>query len=180
MNPGIYIDEIGNRYGRLLVVAKTREKTSNKVAWECLCDCGETTIVRTTNLRSGATISCGCSKKLPVGMSSMHRLLRTYKRNAKLYNRAWELSEEEFLKLTQEPCHYCGTLAFSEIKLKYGMNGGYAYNGIDRVDNSVGYIPSNVVTCCKRCNGAKSDMSYDDFVAWIIAVNKHLILKEDN
>lgn len=40
---------------RVAVYARTRA-----VIWECLCDCGKTTEVRDSNLRSGHTKSCGC------------------------------------------------------------------------------------------------------------------------
>ena len=42
-----------------------------------------------------------------------------------------------------------------------------AYNGLDRVDNSRGYEPSNVVPCCRRCNRAKDDMSSQEFMKWL-------------
>lgn len=45
----------GRRFGSL--VAQRRLPGSR---YECLCDCGNTTIVRTTSLTSGNTSSCGC------------------------------------------------------------------------------------------------------------------------
>ena len=52
--------EPGQRYGRLTVVAKTDRRVSDRVVWECRCDCGNETVVRQTNLQSGKTKSCGC------------------------------------------------------------------------------------------------------------------------
>lgn len=43
----------------------------------------------------------------------------------------------------------------------------YAYNGIDRMDNSKGYVDGNVLPCCSICNHAKHVMNYDDFISWI-------------
>lgn len=34
-----------------------------KVRWKCICECGETCIISSQNLLSGATISCGCKMK---------------------------------------------------------------------------------------------------------------------
>lgn len=60
------IDLTGGRYGRLTVV-KLSDKTihSNKWKrfWECLCDCGNTTIVEGYWITSGKIISCGCARK---------------------------------------------------------------------------------------------------------------------
>lgn len=50
---------IGRRFGRLVVVEKTRT-ASGRVAWVCKCDCGKSTIVRTDSLTRGLTKSCGC------------------------------------------------------------------------------------------------------------------------
>ena len=44
------------RFGRLTIVA--RDNTLKK--YLCKCDCGNTQYVRTGNLTSGSTISCGC------------------------------------------------------------------------------------------------------------------------
>lgn len=43
----------------------------------------------------------------------------------------------------------------------------FVYNGIDRMDNSLGYISGNVVTCCQICNRAKGAMLLEDFMLWI-------------
>lgn len=59
-----YKDIIGERFGRLVVVAPTEKRGANgSVKWLCSCDCGNTTVVETTNLRSGSTQSCGCLAK---------------------------------------------------------------------------------------------------------------------
>lgn len=53
------IDRIGNRYGLLTVVAEA-SNLSTSTAWRCRCDCGEEVVVRTGNLTTGTTRSCGC------------------------------------------------------------------------------------------------------------------------
>lgn len=52
------IDEIGNRYGLLTVLKETRDK-NNRLAWLCQCDCGNTKVVRGSDLRSGKITTCG-------------------------------------------------------------------------------------------------------------------------
>ena len=53
------INEIGNRYGRLLVESFAYTKNSTAY-WNCRCDCGHTTIARGNALRQGQIHSCGC------------------------------------------------------------------------------------------------------------------------
>ena len=52
-------DYIGKRFGQL-TVTRYHGKTEGAHRWECLCDCGNTTIVHQTLLQSGKTKSCGC------------------------------------------------------------------------------------------------------------------------
>jgi hypothetical protein len=54
------VDEIGKRYGKLVVVSRAESKHS-KVMWNCLCDCGSTTTSYGSALRQGRVLSCGCS-----------------------------------------------------------------------------------------------------------------------
>lgn len=49
--------------------------------------------------------------------------------------------------------------------------GTYAFNEIDRVDNSKGYITSNVVPCCKFCNAAKGTSTVTEFMYWLTHIN---------
>lgn len=51
-------DLTGQRFGRLVVVA--RHKAERGVKWECRCDCGRSSVVYGPNLKSGGTKSCGC------------------------------------------------------------------------------------------------------------------------
>lgn len=53
-----FIDETGNKYGFLTVKEPTKDK-NGRSAWLCLCDCGNTKIVRGTDLRKGKITSCG-------------------------------------------------------------------------------------------------------------------------
>lgn len=57
------IDLTGERFGRLTVIKKSDRDSSNKILWECKCDCGTITKARTNSLTSGHTSSCGCFNK---------------------------------------------------------------------------------------------------------------------
>lgn len=53
-------DLSGRRFGRLTVQAEAGRNAKKGVMWQCLCDCGNTTVVASTNLIQGHTQSCGC------------------------------------------------------------------------------------------------------------------------
>lgn len=54
-------NEIGNKYGKLLVIKEDNQRTDNRyIKWICKCDCGNIISVPGVYLRSGTTQSCGC------------------------------------------------------------------------------------------------------------------------
>ncbi len=59
---------------------------------------------------------------------------------------------DTFSKLILEECHYCGHKTEGEV------------NGIDRVDNSIGYSIENCVTSCWKCNRLKYIYNKDFFI----------------
>jgi len=59
---GKFIDLVGQRFGRL-VVMELIGRINNNIRWNCICDCGKTTIVQGGNLPNGNTKSCGCYRK---------------------------------------------------------------------------------------------------------------------
>ncbi len=68
-------------------------------------------------------------------------------------------------------CNYCGDPPSCTM---YNRNKSdfYIYNGIDRVDNNVGYVLDNAVSCCKVCNRAKYNMAEEEFLSWTERLGK--------
>lgn len=57
-------DITGQTFGMLTVLHRTNRKTSSGVYyWLCQCDCGTIKEIDGESLRTGSTISCGCSKR---------------------------------------------------------------------------------------------------------------------
>ena len=79
------------------------------------------------------------------------------------------------LILFKKNCHYCGSEPSNiyHYKNKYNKY-DFLYNGLDRIDSNKGYTIDNVVSCCKKCNIAKSSMEYDEFINYIKEVYEHL------
>jgi hypothetical protein len=57
---GTYIDITGQRFGKLVVLRRVENALDKNVRFLCRCDCGSTKVIRSENLRSGNTKSCGC------------------------------------------------------------------------------------------------------------------------
>ena len=75
-----------------------------------------------------------------------------YKRSAAAKQLVFEIDKETFITLVTSPCHYCGIVQEK------------GFNGLDRMDSSVGYVTDNCVSCCEMCNYMKKCMSPDVFV----------------
>ena len=54
------IDLTGQRFGKLTAIKPDHSDNKRGWWWLCHCDCGNTKIIPSGNLRSGSTISCGC------------------------------------------------------------------------------------------------------------------------
>ena len=53
-----FIDLTGKRFNKLTVL-KRIPTTDGTTRWECVCDCGNITNVRGSNLKNGSVKSCG-------------------------------------------------------------------------------------------------------------------------
>ncbi|SAK95927.1 hypothetical protein AWB76_07220 [Caballeronia temeraria] len=76
------------------------------------------------------------------------RLVRSrfyaYRSHDKVKARSNDLTLEFFLERIERPCEYCGTTSHPR--------------GLDRLDNSLGHLMTNVVPCCAECNRLRSDV----------------------
>jgi hypothetical protein len=57
---GKAIDLVGQRFARLVVIRPRGPNNQGNMLWECLCDCGKTTVAKGIYLRKGHTKTCGC------------------------------------------------------------------------------------------------------------------------
>ena len=66
---------IGKRFGLLTVLERVESK-NNQRYWKCLCDCGNITYVKTNDLNTNHTQSCGC-KHESFGVTKIKELLNS-------------------------------------------------------------------------------------------------------
>jgi hypothetical protein len=188
-----YDKMINTTYGRLLIrdiVGYTKDKSGRaRLVVSCECSCGNVVEKIADNILAGYTKSCGCLKKESSVKTLMEykslgqppwnkraddeavviRMLQHYRSGAKRRGYSFDLTEEDFKQLIQKPCHYCGS----------PPNGGYSkgdflVNGIDRVNNSLGYTLDNSVPCCSLCNSMKSTLPVDVFTSHVEKISNFL------
>ena len=82
---------------------------------------------------------------------------KQYKYRANSKAMSFKIKEEEFKLLESTICFYCGDS--SNI-------------GIDRIDNNEGYLATNSVPACWRCNRAKNNMEIQEFTEWLVRLMK--------
>jgi hypothetical protein len=172
-------DLTGLKFGKLTVVGLYGRSKNKQLLWDCICDCGNKTIVLGRNISTGRTTSCGCYRKeknsKPPGESYLNHLYRHYKIAAKRRNHTFSLSKEEFSKLILSNCHYCGIIPSNDKQIDKARNfvSMFSYNGIDRINNSKGYELGNVVPCCKTCNLGKHTQTYEEFIEYLERVKNY-------
>ena len=181
-----FYDRVGQKYGDMTVLkfleTRVTEGGSYKAMWLCECICGKQIAVSSGNLSSGNTTNCGCKRaerlqvyvdtilRLPKGEAAFNTVYAKYEFGAKKRGLIFDLSKEIFKLLCLGNCDYCG-IAPSNTEADYGRkNGKFIYNGIDRIDNAIGYVKENCVTCCKICNYMKRTMGREAFLKHIEAI----------
>lgn len=86
------MDLVGQKYGMLTVVVRANPSDAYAM-WICRCDCGGTKMVRSKNLRSGGTRSCGC-----IGLGKPHHMEPSNR------HKRYRTPEPQPIAL---PCHSC-------------------------------------------------------------------------
>jgi hypothetical protein len=114
------------------------------------------------------------AKRKPKGWAGLTQYFLMTKNSAiKLRGLDFLLTREEFRQLTSQNCYYCNS---EPSKIFYNTaslteeakeNSGYVHNGIDRIDNTKGYILDNCVPCCITCNRMKFTLSQQEFIEHI-------------
>lgn len=180
-------DKIGN-----FIFIETKLVGKNKT-WNVQCQCGNIkTFWKKSRIMRQKTCGCGIDE---VGLSgkqarSIKSRMQGYKNGAKKRGFEWLLSYENFVEISTKPCSYCGIepkkwdcMSNSPSLQKDSPNVNprdyeIYFTGIDRYDSKLGYTVENSVPCCKNCNRAKSNMSFQEFKQHIKNIYQWLHHKE--
>jgi len=175
---------INKKFNRLTVLefVGIQSDGHRESLWKCRCDCGKEIVTTGNSLTSGNTKSCGCYHKdrtrelfsSSIEDLTVSRVLCDYRKSAHIKGHLFELSREHIASLVNEDCYYCGAKPSNKLRQH---NRVITYQGIDRLDNTKGYTPDNVVPCCIRCNKMKKALSHDVFVLHILKIASRFEVK---
>lgn len=172
---------VGQRFGRWVVISFAGRRKKS-LRWNCRCDCGREATVSGWCLKhgnNGGSTQClrcgrkqgGAKRRKGRGSCPRNHVFAGYRTDARRRQIEWALSDQEFDVLTASPCRYCGgepaarTVEFDVV---------FIWNGIDRIDNSKGYISGNVASCCKTCNLMKRGLTVQEFKDHIKKIYRYL------
>lgn len=141
-------DMVGQKYNMLTVVSRAENSKSGKARWNCLCDCGKTTIVTGSNLRNGAVKSCGCRSSIVTATrSTTHGKSQTrlYGIWASMKSRCTNPKIPDYRNYGMRGISVCQEWAKSFEKFyAWAVSNGYSDElTIDRIDNNGNYCPEN-------------------------------------
>ena len=178
-------------------------KKGRKYSYEKCKKCSTDVIVRSDYLKkwSGYCAKCGSKIKwenkeyaekqklshkgkkgghsLSPGESSFNSMYSAYVNSAKKRNLIFELTKEQFREIVMQDCYYCGCKPDQKHYYTKKSNGCWVSNGIDRKDDSIGYILSNCVSSCKICNYAKQGLDDTEFLEHIKKIYEYNFLNNE-
>ncbi len=143
------LDLTGQRFGRLTVIEERPATTKYKIEWLCKCDCGNYKIVKTTNLRRGATKSCGCLHDETVkNQAQMYPKDVRIKRLRHIWHgmirRCNDKSQKYYYRYGGRGIKVCDEWNDYVVFARWALSNGYADElKIDRIDNDGNYEPGN-------------------------------------
>lgn len=148
---GTFTDLTNDRFGRLTVTSRGPNNHRSETQWNCVCECGNASLVYGWILRAGNTLSCGC-----------YRLEQATKANT-THGKCAKGSDERYIyhaylnarkRCKDNPSspdyeNYAGRgikfvfNSFEQFLAEMGERPS-ADHSVDRIDNSSNYEPGNM------------------------------------
>ena len=139
---------VGRKFGRLEVKEYSHKNKWVASYWKCLCDCGNTKVVRGSSLTSGATRSCGCLlKEVAIARSTIHGQHKsiTYKARRGMLDRCYNPNSKSYKHYGGRGITVCDRWLGKDGFINFLDDMGDCPKGmaIERIDNNKGYCPEN-------------------------------------
>jgi hypothetical protein len=167
-------DFTGQKFGLLTAIQPTGLYRGSFQIWDFRCQCGK--IVRRVPADVRAVVARGhiaacpdCrkpSRTLDTDETVIRRIYHQYQNGARRRHLEFSLTIDELKVLIAGNCYYCGAQPSRHYQ-RGPKSHSLLVNGIDRMNNAIGYTTENVVSCCWRCNRAKCDMPLSDWNDWL-------------
>ncbi len=146
------IDLSGQTFGRLTAVRRVGTRQRSAI-WLCVCSCGNTREVISSNLRRGVTQSCGClAKEVASSVHTTHGLVKStnpldrkaYRAIKGAVKRCYCLTHRAYARYGGRGIDVCDEWIkdVSAFVRDMGLP-PTAKHTIDRIDNNLGYYKEN-------------------------------------
>ena len=141
------IDITGLRFGSLVAVRHVTRAGHTKM-WVCVCDCGQEKEISGSNLRAGATASCGCqtsARKSAAKRTHGLRATRLYSIWASVKTRCTNPRSNGFARYGARGISLFPEWANNFASFAAGVGDPPSdRHTLDRIDNNQGYFPGNI------------------------------------
>lgn len=147
------LDLSGKRFGKLIAIRPQGCNRQGNAMWACLCDCGNTAVVNSQNLKNGHTKSCGCRKSEVTTFRNKSKTIgdvprrqnRIYRIYYGMLSRCFNAKEYHYPDYGGRGITVCDEWKNSfEAFETWALANGYADTlSIDRIDNDGNYHPEN-------------------------------------
>ena len=144
-------DLVGKKFGRLTVLKYVYSKYKKR-HWLCQCDCGNISVVSTSQLKSGKTKSCGCLRRETTSQNAKKIKSTHHLTNTRIYN-IWRSMKKRCYLKTHHAYKYYGGRGITICEewkndfmsfYNWSIANGYKENlTLDRIDVNGNYEPNN-------------------------------------
>ena len=163
------IDITGKRFNRWLVKSPSEKRANGLVMWLCYCECGTERLVRSSDLTTGHSQSCGCLSKEAL---SLQRLKHGHSKDGK--SKTYKAWKNMLQRCRYEKDKYYEIYGGRGIKVcdrwkefvNFLEDMGERPEGktIDRIDGDGNYEPSNCKwSTLKEQNNNRSNNVYLEY-----------------
>lgn len=145
------LDLTGRVFGRLTVISPAPHSPPEKTRWNCLCVCGNTPVVSTSELQTGDTKSCGCLAREKTreisfkhGCASRGHISPEYSVWNGMKSRCYNEKADKYKHYGGRGIAVCDRWKdnFENFLADMGKRPSSKHS-IERIDNDKGYSPEN-------------------------------------
>lgn len=171
--------EPGQTFGKLTTLRLGEKDQHGRYQWECQCECGETTLVKATYLRTGTTKSCGCLQSAGNRRTHGHKTSKgatqAYTAWVNMKKRCYDPDLKQWHRYGGRGIKVCDRWkdSFENFLLDMG-NPPSRKHSLDRKDNDGDYTPKN----CHWATKLHQRINSSGPLIWVDINGERLILKE--
>jgi hypothetical protein len=144
-------DMTGQRIGFRVVLGLAGKDGAGQATWHCQCDCGDVSVVRGSDLRSGRSLACAkCRTRATHGHARTGARSPTYQTWVAMKNRCLNPATENYSRYGGRGVTVCQRWVESFDAFLADVGERPDGRTLDRIDNFRGYEPGNVRWATRR------------------------------